>query len=159
MKFGVTNPIRLGRGLELNRRNFSQSEPGFYFCSTSDPTSRYRASRVPPLGPEQKNTKSQVLHLVSLRNQKATLSLPQLYPGCTEPMTLNSAYIVVPSAEAPHLDGPVSIATLPDSLPIIHQCSFMTLHVPERRWLLNASCVYASGRRVLSRKGKLAHPS
>jgi hypothetical protein len=36
--------------------------------STSDPPS-----------PEDKNSKIQVLHLVSLRNQKAVLSLPQLY--------------------------------------------------------------------------------
>src|SRR5215469_15693747 len=33
---------------------------------------------------QQEAQKIQVLHLVSLRNQKATLSLPQLYRSCTE---------------------------------------------------------------------------
>src|SRR5713101_3591455 len=38
-----------------------------------------------PWSPELGNSKIQVLHLVSLRNQKAILSLPQLYRSCTEP--------------------------------------------------------------------------
>jgi hypothetical protein len=37
-----------------------------------------------PPGPEQENSKIQVLHLVSLRNQKAILSFPQLDRSCTE---------------------------------------------------------------------------
>jgi len=37
-----------------------------------------------PPGPEQKNTKFQVLHLVSLTNHKTVLSLLYLYRTCTE---------------------------------------------------------------------------
>ena len=41
-----------------------------------------------PLVPNQEQVKIQVLHLVSLRSQKATHSLPRLYRCCTEPKEL-----------------------------------------------------------------------
>jgi hypothetical protein len=37
-----------------------------------------------PPSPEEEKVKIQVLHLVSLRNRKTSLSLPQLYLSCTE---------------------------------------------------------------------------
>lgn len=45
-----------------------------------------------PPGPEEMDQKIQVLHLASLRNQKATLSLPQLYRSCTERLCLRSQH-------------------------------------------------------------------
>jgi hypothetical protein len=42
-----------------------------------------------PPGPEQQNQKIQMLRLVSLRSQKAILSLPRLYRSCPELSSLN----------------------------------------------------------------------
>jgi hypothetical protein len=46
---------------------------------------RWCAARRMRSGPEQNNSKIQVLYLVSLRRRETILALPQLYRSCTEP--------------------------------------------------------------------------
>ena len=80
----VLEPHRTGyMGNTFGPNGFSSGNP----CVRAGPglewSGRMDLNHRPP-GPEQQNQKIQVLHLVSLRSQKAILSLPQLYRSCTD---------------------------------------------------------------------------
>src|SRR5215471_14097144 len=90
---GAANAFRVMSSWVCARRSFSFSY-AVKLLDQNDWSGRVDLNHRPP-GPENAPKKIQVLHLASLRSQKAILSPPQLYRSCSE--TPGDRTLCVPS--------------------------------------------------------------